>query len=666
MLYRVLFFILCFCSFIATATERNETVVGNADSYQVGLTADDFVARILFDSLAEEFDLDVSYKNYPTFGEVLLAVESGEVDFAPNATYTALRAESLYFSSPTNIEYIYSFSQYPKPLEEVKSVAVPINTVFKSLVEAQYPAVRIFEFSDPSAAVEWLESNKVEAVVAPINYLAQFAKSGLQAEVVNDLISAKPVSIVTGKKEHQALLNRFVDHVHSTKMQRLLRLKIARYQQELRQVSLREQVAKSGINLETPVSIKLETVYPYSIYQADGMVRGIAADVILDACDILLVECQIVSHEDESWLSMLQQLLNDDIDVLGPMSVSEQRKESVHFSRSFYQPETVLVKRLGYKDNVYYHVSELLAERIGVIEGDFGVEKLANALPQKKLNYFQNQNQLISNLLNDQVDYILMDRTTLNRLLRDKPSLLLDEASSIGAFYRSEVAFGFPKTERGELLASLFSKAINIVDIRTIVDAYNIKPQWRNLYKAEQEYSIKFRLIFICFAMFSGFGLYYLHKQSMTDQLTGLNNRRALSSRMNHSVAKNTQILYLDVNSFKEINDTYGHGVGDQVLKSVASRILRYWPGKAYRVGGDEFVLVGRLTDTQLDTARQHLRSFTLSIVSGQEITVSLSIGTASGTADTSILKDVLKKADDDMYINKSCESCDRGCIDVS
>jgi diguanylate cyclase (GGDEF)-like protein len=93
-------------------------------------------------------------------------------------------------------------------------------------------------------------------------------------------------------------------------------------------------------------------------------------------------------------------------------------------------------------------------------------------------------------------------------------------------------------------------------------------------------------LIVLVFILRNSFHLAYL------DELTGLQGRRALREQMN-KLGSVYSIAMLDVDLFKKFNDRYGHDVGDQALKMVASHISRAGGGsKAYRYGGEEFTLV--------------------------------------------------------------------------
>src|SRR5207237_4051929 len=87
---------------------------------------------------------------------------------------------------------------------------------------------------------------------------------------------------------------------------------------------------------------------------------------------------------------------------------------------------------------------------------------------------------------------------------------------------------------------------------------------------------------------------------AMIDPLTGLYNRRYAEQRLSAEVARSARrghpltILSLDLNNFKEINDTYGHPAGDLVLQEFAAHLNKVIRGSdlAVRLGGDEFLVL--------------------------------------------------------------------------
>jgi diguanylate cyclase (GGDEF)-like protein len=148
---------------------------------------------------------------------------------------------------------------------------------------------------------------------------------------------------------------------------------------------------------------------------------------------------------------------------------------------------------------------------------------------------------------------------------------------------------------------------------------------------------------------------------SEKDYLTGLYNRRFVRQILPKFMAQIERndgalsVLLIDVNNFKEINDTYGHRTGDTVLQEI-SLILNHNIRKgdiAARWGGDEFLLVlyDRSINYTIVIDRLHTRINDLSKILGIEISVS--VGTAVYPKDAADFDDIVSIADKNMYQRK-------------
>lgn len=154
-------------------------------------------------------------------------------------------------------------------------------------------------------------------------------------------------------------------------------------------------------------------------------------------------------------------------------------------------------------------------------------------------------------------------------------------------------------------------------------------------------------------------------QQANTDYLTGLFNRNKGSELLNYEMSRALRygrplsIILLDVDSFKSINDTYGHLAGDQILKAVAdiARATVRTVDNLIRWGGEEFVVL--LPDTELEAAVQvaeRLREAiaTASIkVPNAELSITASFGVARKDENTLDVETLLARADQAMYIAK-------------
>jgi diguanylate cyclase (GGDEF)-like protein len=168
------------------------------------------------------------------------------------------------------------------------------------------------------------------------------------------------------------------------------------------------------------------------------------------------------------------------------------------------------------------------------------------------------------------------------------------------------------------------------------------------------------------------------YRMAFRDELTGLPSRRALFESL-AGLGRRYSIAMLDVDHFKKFNDTYGHDIGDQVLKMVATRLAHVGGGgKAYRYGGEEFTIVfpSRSIDKvipHLETVRQNIAGYTLALraadrpvqpESGKKqrgkrqaekaVAVTISIGVAESNDRPAMPDEVIQAADKALYRAKN------------
>ena len=156
-----------------------------------------------------------------------------------------------------------------------------------------------------------------------------------------------------------------------------------------------------------------------------------------------------------------------------------------------------------------------------------------------------------------------------------------------------------------------------------------------------------------------------LTRRATHDSLTGLPNRASLLERLSASFApgadrraRRESVLFIDVDDFKEVNDTLGHEGGDVLLVQLAARLndcVR--PGDLVtRLGGDEFAIVvadddgtttGQVAERILNALRQPF------LINGTRLSVSVSIGVAPRRPDTTDPAELLRSADFAMYMAK-------------
>lgn len=134
-----------------------------------------------------------------------------------------------------------------------------------------------------------------------------------------------------------------------------------------------------------------------------------------------------------------------------------------------------------------------------------------------------------------------------------------------------------------------------------------------------------------------------LHDAIHTDVLTGVRNRRYLETRLLDEFAHASRhrrplcLLMLDIDHFKQINDTHGHPVGDIVLRALATDLMREVRAEdvVVRYGGEEFMIVAReLFEEQGrefgERLRAHVQALPVALPGGGQIRMTISVGIAS------------------------------------
>jgi diguanylate cyclase (GGDEF)-like protein len=158
-----------------------------------------------------------------------------------------------------------------------------------------------------------------------------------------------------------------------------------------------------------------------------------------------------------------------------------------------------------------------------------------------------------------------------------------------------------------------------------------------------------------------------VYKMALLDPLTGLFNRRYIEQRLEDEIKRSQRhgralsVILFDLDEFKQVNDTYGHGAGDSLLKAFADRLSRATRGSdaSARYGGDEFLVV--LPECKPENV-QHVLKRLEGIrveIEGRNLSLALSAGWAELVSGESA-RELLARADAALYANKRGKSAAR------
>lgn len=211
------------------------------------------------------------------------------------------------------------------------------------------------------------------------------------------------------------------------------------------------------------------------------------------------------------------------------------------------------------------------------------------------------------------------------------------------------------------LVAGIFSSFIAI----TTAVHYSQQPQLATMF------ILIAGLLMLISITINAYSLAYL------DELTNLPSRRALT-QMITTLGKTYSIAMVDVDHFKKFNDKYGHDIGDQVLKKLASQLRQVRGGKAFRYGGEEFTVL--FPNKNLHEAKMFCEELCKNVANSpfmlrnkkrpktkkedgnnkpnqkqaKPLKITISIGLAERSADLVKAEDVIKQADKALYKAKN------------
>lgn len=214
--------------------------------------------------------------------------------------------------------------------------------------------------------------------------------------------------------------------------------------------------------------------------------------------------------------------------------------------------------------------------------------------------------------------------------------------------------------------------AFPLITISEVVYFLGIEPsnpEQYGIYSTLQERAIDltFNFLIVCsilFAIVMVLNMYFdsehkrIYSLSITDQLTGIYNRHHLYHELENYQKHNKQsftILMMDLNNFKRVNDTYGHVVGDEVLRTFGAILNKACRKNdlPVRYGGDEFMLI-LLDVTEVETKiiqNRIIELFTPTMLRYKDVSLDIGFGIAE-SGDKS-LEEIMQIADDHLYKNK-------------
>jgi len=423
---------------------------------------------------------------------------------------------------------------------------------------------------------------------------------------------------------------------------------------------IREHVAA---NRAIPLAAEYDN-YPVSFYnEQEKAWQGVVFDVLEEITQLTGLSF-VRKHEGRVKWSDLQTMLEQgEAAIISELIPTEDRRG--HFLWADMPHMIDRYALLSRADHPVIMPNEIPHARVGVLAGTGYAEVFRDWFPNHRHTVeYMNNYEAFDALERGEVDFLMMTQN----LLLNVTNYLERPGFKVNVLFNHTCESTFGLNLRETVLRSIVSKSLRMIDTQSITQNWMYKTfDYRfRMAEARLPWLIGSSVLFLCIILLL-LALYQksrgvekrledlvrertaelceqrdlLEYMSMTDQLTGIPNRRNFNDRLNHEWRLAIRgglpisILMLDIDQFKNFNDTYGHQQGDKVLQEVAKAItqsLNRAGDFAARWGGEEFIVSLFNTDGSgalkvAESIRANVEALEIVVSEGSIAHVTISIG---------------------------------------
>lgn len=412
---------------------------------------------------------------------------------------------------------------------------------------------------------------------------------------------------------------------------------------------------------------------PVEYLDDQGQLHGINAEINQFVTTRTGLNFDYISYD--SWSEMLEALKRKEVDILGSATETEERKKTLLFTDSYWDMPWVVIHQRHNDAKVV--IEDFYGKELAIVKGYHLIAQIREKYPNITIRLVDSHEQGLQAVQQGSVEGLIENIASASELIR-RESLIPLNMSVVDDVNVDKNSFAVRKD--WPELKQIIDKALATI---TAAEKQKIYEKWFEI-KIETGFdkSVVFRVALQAGVIIVGIiviivvwnrRLYVeiqtrkslelkMKHMATHDELTGLANRVLLKDRITTAInfhqrqSRLMAVLFIDLDGFKTINDTYGHDVGDELLILIADKLsgcVRK-SDTVVRFGGDEFVLL--LTGLHTKDEAAFIAEKVLKLVqqpfqlSAGEVNIGCSIGIAIYPDDGESDTDLLKVADTLMY----------------
>ncbi|GAB3003985.1 transporter substrate-binding domain-containing protein [Psychrosphaera aestuarii] len=597
------------------------------------------------------------------------------------------RAKHLY--STTSTLFVYDAYDFDKSIEQLsgKNIGLYVGSPYQEQFKADYPNINVIFFDSLDDAINAAIEGRISGFINSslmtklrleenniLDRFHQITDVQYQAKIYS-LVGVADKSLIKkvndgfdliSQQEFVEIENRWIGDVKS------------RYFGARRSQFSLSTDEKKWLKDNPKMSVAIvEDWKPYEFVNEDGEISGISRDMFTLATK--LTGQEYVFKVYPTWDELYDDFIKGKVDIVANITASEERRAFAHFTTAYWRTSWSVITHKSV-DNVP-SIKKFYGKRLAIIQGYQIIKEIHDKHPQIIIHVvkdFDEANELLkAGVIDGILDLMTVSAQYIqdNSLYQFKLHVFEDLASD-----NAHIGIRKPLNIQGRILDKVV-QSMSETDVEDILKKWNkvdvfagIKTEiyWRNITIAIGIALIIIMVILIWNRRLKNEILLRqkaeekLRHLASHDPMTGLPNRSLLIDRLKQSMShhsrnnKNIAILFLDLDGFKQVNDSFGHDVGDELLTQISERLktLGRNSDTVARFGGDEFVMLAtNMDDVNQATivAEKIISELSIPFVlSRATVNIGVSIGISRYPQNGHDATSLIKAADDAMYAVKA------------
>lgn len=585
-------------------------------SKQVGINVE-FVARDMTESLdliaEQKVDVILAYPDHAKIPEEALFAKP--IYLSDVQVFISENVKDVQGNS------IHSLEQFSQQFSD-KVIGVWHNSTFKEQLLVQYPQLNVRYFNSLSAMLSAAEEGEIAGIVGLVDLInAKLVQSNLQAlfyRLASPVITLKLSPVI--HHENNKLIDIINQGFNELDINSLMNIEGRwlngnsseyYYKKQAQQIRLTEA---EKVYLSSHEKIKfglIKNLSPVEFIDDNGTFSGVNRDIINLISDRTGIEFDYKVFD--NWQQLYQALLNNEVDVLGSITPTQERENLMLFTESYWQMPWVMLHPLYYGRKT--KLEDFYGKQVAIVKGYYLIAWLRKTHPLITFKLVENREQALAALQQERIDGFITTMASATQLLKQENILtlmisMMEDVSLDKSHFGINKELPVLKDIINKGLLSITEKEKQIIYDNWFTLAIKTGLDKNVVLQVGAQIGVIILLVLGVIVMWNRrLQIEIKHREQLEkimkhmathDELTGLANRVLLKDRLSTAIAFHQRqslqmaVLFIDLDGFKNINDTHGHDVGDELLQQVAVRLQGCVRSSdtVVRFGGDEFVLL--------------------------------------------------------------------------